>query len=224
MRRSAVDAEPPQGLKRYPQRQSAEGTALPWRCRHVVRPGGLPVLLLEPAGSGAVGEEFRDARARAAALQVEPSDSGPAVGDQTDGAVRKGRFVIARVIRGGTSLVGSDFDRCGWWPTDGASLGLEGLTATAPVQKLPGSTDTPRRSLTKADGLTVVHAERSGPADPDRPGSVAATQREAFTVLPDGTAVNVSSSALAAEGTPDRPRDWHFLDELLLNMRYPHRA
>jgi hypothetical protein len=90
---------------------------------------------------------------------------------------------------------------------------MEGLTPTAPVQKLPGSTDTLRCSVTEADGVTVVHAERSGPADPDRPRSVAGTQREAFTVLPDGTAVNVSSSTLAAEAKPGSPRDWGFLDD-----------
>jgi hypothetical protein len=140
------------------------------------------------------------------------------------GVVRRGRFVMARVSRGGTSLIGSDFDRCGWWPTDGASLGMEGLTPTAPVQKVPGSTDTLRCSVTEVEGVTVVHAERSGPADPDHPGSVAGTQREAFTVLSDGTAVNVSSSALATEGKPGSPRDWDFLDDLLLKVHHPART
>lgn len=87
--------------------------------------------------------------------------------------MRRGRFAIARVTGGGTSLLGSDFDRCGRWPTAGAGLGMEGLTPTAPVHKLPGSTDTLRCSVTEADEVTVAHAERSGPADPDRPGSVA---------------------------------------------------
>lgn len=136
----------------------------------------------------------------------------------------RGRFVIAQATRGGTSLLGSDFDRCGWWPTDGASLGMEGLAPRAPVQKVPGTADTLRCSLTKADTLTVVHAGRSGPADPDSPGSVAGPQRDAFTVLPNGTAVDVSSSALAAKGTPGSPRDWDFLDQhLLLKVRYPDR-
>ncbi|WP_217575783.1 hypothetical protein [Streptomyces sp. GbtcB7] len=138
------------------------------------------------------------------------------------GAVDHGRFVIARATRGGTSVLGSDYDRCGRWPSDGNNLGMEGLTPTAPAQKLPDSAGTLRCSLTRtAGGLVVVHAERSAHGDPKRPGSASGIQRDAFTILPDGTAVSVSSSAVARTGEPTRPRDWGFLDRLLLHIKYP---
>ncbi|MFI1035474.1 hypothetical protein [Streptomyces sp. NPDC020951] len=142
------------------------------------------------------------------------------------GAVKRGRFVIARATRGGASVFGSDYDRCGKWPTDGNNLGMEELTPTEPTQQDPGlPTDTLRCTTTRTDnGLLVIHAERSGKADPDHPGSVSGTQREAFTVLPDGTAFNISSSALAATGAPGQPRDWAFLDKLLMRITYPDRA
>ncbi|MFF5010294.1 hypothetical protein ACFY3G_46765 [Streptomyces phaeochromogenes] len=141
-----------------------------------------------------------------------------------NGTVRKGRFVIARITRGGTSALRSDFDRCGRWPADGVNLGMEDLTPTAPVQKLPRSEGALRCSTAKVGGTMVVHAERGVRADADDPTSVSGVQREAFTILPDGTAVNVSSSSLARTGEPEHPCDWAFLDRLLRAVRYPTQS
>ncbi|WP_405952876.1 hypothetical protein OG588_48290 [Streptomyces prunicolor] len=143
------------------------------------------------------------------------------------GAVVHGSFVIARATRGGVSALGADYDRCGTWPGTGDSLGMEGLAPTATAQPLPSPAPagtTLRCSLTRVNGTTVVHAERTTKPDPADKTSVGGTERVAFTVLPDGTAITAASSGLTRTGTPPAPRDWAFLDRLLLSLTYPTRS
>jgi hypothetical protein len=141
-----------------------------------------------------------------------------------DGAdVIRGAFILARTTRGGVSSVGGDYDRCGTWPGPGDSLGLEALAPTATAQPQHSPDGTLNCSITRVGSATVVHAERDTKADPSDRTSTAGIERDAFTVLPDGTAVTVASTGLARTGTPPSPRDWAFLDSILLKLRYPTR-